>query len=389
MSEIVEQAKTFVKDLFSSQLNGALGYHNWDHTEFVYSEALELAEAAKLPEDERVDLALAALFHDTGFAKSYFDHEVNSKVIARDFLQSHGFDEARIELVLSAIDATKVPHQTTNRLGTLLQDADMATLSTETAVVKSEQLRKEMAFFENKHFTDAEWVKHNLEFYKESEYHTEEGKNKYEAGKEKNKEWLKVKNKQNKKADKSSLISSSRTAEMLFKTALRNHINLTRIADNKANIMLTLNALILTFALPLIYAEMDTAAQWYFLIPFFTLGGACVLSMINAALATKPGKAEGKFNPKDIQAGKGSLFFFGNFFNTPLTDYSKAMKQSLANPDNMDDSAIIDLYFLGKSVGRKFTLLRKCYSFFLVGITTSSVLFVIMYIIQLFTKGIG
>jgi len=384
MSEIVDQAKTFVKDLFSTQVNGALGYHNWEHTKFVYSEALDLAKSAKLTEDEKVNLALSALFHDTGFAKSYHDHEANSKLIAREFLQAHGFDDTRIELVLSTIDATKVPHQPADRLGALLQDADMATLSDDLALVRSEQLRKELAFFENKHFTDAEWIKHNLDFYKEVEYHTEEGKNKYEAGKEKNKDWLKGKNKQNKKADKSSLISSSRTAEMLFKTSLRNHINLTKIADNKANIMLSINALILTFALPLIYQQMDQTAHWYFLIPFFILGGTCVFSMINAALATQPGKSEGKFNPADIQAGKGSLFFFGNFFNTPLTDYSKAMKQSLANPDNMDDSAIIDLYFLGKSVGRKFKLLRRCYSFFLIGITSSAVLFVIMYIIRLF-----
>lgn len=387
MSEIVDQAKTYVKDLFSSQLNGALGYHNWDHTEFVFQEAVALAKAAQLPDSEKDILALSALFHDTGFAKSYFDHEANSKTIAREFLEKQGYEASRIAQVLETIDATRVPHQSTGRLGSLLQDADMATLSNELALVKSEHLRKELAFFENKHFTDAEWIKHNLEFYKEVEYHTPEGKSKYEEGKEKNKDWLKTKNKQNKKADKSSLISGSRTAEMLFKTSLRNHINLTKIADNKANIMLSINALILTFALPLIYQQMDSATHSFFLIPFFILGGTCVFSMINAALATQPGKSEGKFNPADIQAGKGSLFFFGNFFNTPLTDYSNAMKKSLVNPDNMDDSAIIDLYFLGKSVGRKFKLLRRCYSFFLVGITSSAIIFVIIYLIQLLQKG--
>lgn len=384
MSEIVNQAKTYVKDLFSTQLNGALGYHNWDHTEFVYNEALELAEAARLSQDEKEILALSALFHDTGFAKSYTDHEAGSKTIAREFLLKHGVEEERIDMILNNIDATRMPHQPAGRLGELLQDADLATLANDLALVKSEQLRKELASFENKQFTDAEWVKHNLDFYKEVEYHSPEGKLKYEPGKEKNKEWLKSKNKENKKGNKTSLISGNKAAEMLFKTSLRNHINLTKIADNKANIMLSINALILTFALPLLYQQMGTAnSSWYFMVPFFVLGGTCVLSMINAALATRPGKSLGKFNPADIQAGKGSLFFFGNFFNTPLNIYSPAMKQSLANPDNLDDSAIIDLYFLGKSVGRKFMLLRRCYSFFLIGITTSAVLFVIFYIIQL------
>jgi len=385
MSEIVDQAKTYVKELFSNQLNGALGYHDWGHTEFVYKQAKELAKVANLTEPEKEILTLSALFHDTGYLKSYAEHETNSKAIAREFLQTHGYDEGQIELVMANIDATRMPHQPTGRLGELLQDADLASLANDLAIEKSDHLRKELAYFENKHFTDAEWIKHSLDFYKEVNYHTPEGKTKYEEGKEKNKDLLKTKNKQNKKSDKTSLISSSRTAEMLFKTSLRNHINLTKIADNKANIMLSINALILTFGMPLIYQQMDASTPWYFLIPFFILGGTCVFSMINAALATQPGKSLGKFNLADIQAGKGSLFFFGNFFNTALSEYSPAMKQSLANPDNMDDSAIIDLYFLGKSVGRKFKLLRRCYSFFLVGISTSAIIFVIIYLIQLFS----
>lgn len=384
MSEIVDQAKTYVKELFSSQLNAELGYHNWDHTEFVYQEVLDLANAAQLPDNEKEILALSALFHDTGFVRSYQDHEANSKAIANDFLTALDYDPSAIAQILQNIDATQMPHKPTTKMGELLQDADLATLAHDLALTKSESLRKELALFEKKEYSDAEWIKHNLDFYKEVNYHTVEGRNKYDNGKEKVKDWLKTKHKQNKKGSKNSLISGSRTAEMLFKTSLRNHINLTKIADNKANIMLSINALILTFALPLIYQQMNTAEHWYFLIPFFILGGTCVFSIINAALATQPGKSVGKFNPADIEKGKGSLFFFGNFFETPLSDYSQAMKQSLVNPDNMDDSAIIDLYFLGKSVGRKFKLLRRCYSFFLIGITLSSSLFVIIYLLQLF-----
>lgn len=380
MAAILQEAKNYVKDLLTSQLNGTYWYHNWDHTEFVFEEAMALGETAGLSDAEKEILGLSALFHDTGFVKSYQDHVSNSKEIAKEYLRSRGFNEDQTAAVLENIEATRMPHPDSGKLGTLLQDADLAVLASEDAIPKSENLRKELAVFENKHFSDAEWVKHNLDFYKTAGYRSVEGKKKYEAEKEKIKDALKDKNKKSKKDDM-SLINSNRTAEMLFKTALRNHINLTQIADNKSNIMLSINALIVTFALPLMYEQMQSQ-HWYFLIPVFILGGTCLISIIYAALATRPGKVKGKFNLADIQAGKGSLFFFGNFFNTPLKEYVPAMKQALANAGNLDDSAIIDLYFLGKSVGLKFELLRKCYSFFLVGITLSSVLFGVVFIIQ-------
>ncbi|HNR06031.1 MAG TPA: DUF5706 domain-containing protein [Saprospiraceae bacterium] len=380
MAAILQEAKNYVKDLLTSQLNGTYWYHNWEHTEYVFEEAMALGESAGLSESEKEILGLSALFHDTGFVKAYQDHVSNSKVIAKEYLLSRGYGQEQTAGVLENIEATRMPHTGTGKLGALLQDADLALLASEDAIQKSENLRRELAVFENKHFSDAEWVKHNLDFYKAVVYQTAEGKRKYEAGKEKIRDILKEKNKKSKK-DESSLINSNRTAEMLFKTALRNHINLTQIADNKSNIMLSINALIVTFALPLMYEQMQSQ-QWYFLIPVFILGGTCLISIIYAALATRPGTVKGKFNLADIQAGKGSLFFFGNFFKTPLKDYIPAMKQALAKAENLDDSAIIDLYFLGKSVGLKFELLRKCYSFFLVGITLSSVLFGIVFIIQ-------
>jgi hypothetical protein len=71
------------------------------------------------------------------------------------------------------------------------------------------------------------------------------------------------------------------------------------------------------------------------------------------------------------------LFFFGNFYASSLDEYTSAMKKALSNVDRLDDSAILDLYFMGKSLGRKFELLRQCYAFFLAGIIIGSIIFVL------------
>ena len=58
--------------------------------------------------------------------------------------------------------------------------------------------------------------------------------------------------------DKSLTISNSKSAQMMFKTALRNHIDLSNLADNKANMMLSVNAGIITIAIPLGSTYVDT-----------------------------------------------------------------------------------------------------------------------------------
>ncbi|MEP7323839.1 MAG: Pycsar system effector family protein [Saprospiraceae bacterium] len=381
MTETIQRAEVYVKDLLTNKLPPNHYYHDWSHTKTVYKEAKALGLAAKLSPDEMEILLLSSLFHDTGFTVSYIDHETHSMEITKAYLASIGYPEDKSALVFSTIDATRMPHAFTDRLGSLLQDADLSSLAASDWEERADLLRKEQAAIENRTYTDEEWIRQNLDFYKETRYLTEEGKARYNDNKDVNQDALKKINKKLKKGDQKSLIDSSRTAELLFKTALRNHISLTQIADNKANIMLSINALILTFALPILLQKSKFLDNWYFVVPVTVIGGCCIISIIYAALATQPGKFKGKFVTDDLESGKGSLFFFGNFYASSLESYTRAMKKALVDVNRMDESAILDLYFLGKGLGRKFILLRRCYSFFLSGIIIGSAIFVIGFLI--------
>ena len=382
MSDIVPVASDYVKQLLNSSLSSSHYYHNWDHTREVWEEARDLGQAAQLPDDQLEILQLSALFHDTGFVKSYSDHETHSKTITQEYLKNQSYSDDKLQQILLTIEATRVPHRPADKIGSLLQDADLASLASPKWESYNINLRKERAALEQKEFTDLDWAQLNLEFYKNTVYQTLEGKTKYDEQKKNNRDALKDQSKLIKKQSNPSLINGNRTAELLFKTALRNHINLTQIADNKANIMLTVNAMILTFAMPILFQKASIRENWYFAGPFSIIGFCCIISIVYATLATQPGKFQGKFKADDMEAGKGSLFFFGNFFATSLDDYTAAMKKALANEDRLDDSAILDLYFMGKSLGRKFLLLRQCYSFFLFGIIIGSVLFGLGYLLS-------
>ncbi len=380
MSEIISAAKEHVKILLDENLGENIFYHNWDHTAEVYEEAIDLAKSAQLNDDQLEILSLAALFHDTGFIKTYEDHETHSQEIATDYLKKIQYPESKIKEVVECIAATKMPHPPVDKTAALLQDADLSNLSFPSWQEKSNLLKKEKEAMLNQDFTIEEWQKENLDFMKNVVYTTKEGKLKYDEKKKINRDNLKDQVKRQKKSNSDSLINGNRTAELLFKTALRNHISLTQIADNKANIMLSINALILGFTIPQLLNKKYIAGDWIFIVIAICIGFTCVVSMVFAALSTQPGKFNGKFDLKDIQAGKGSLFFFGNFFNSSLEDYTAAMKITLSRENNLDDSAILDLYYLGKSLGRKFNLLRLCYTCFLIGFVFTTGLFLVLYL---------
>ncbi len=178
-----------------------------------------------------------------------------------------------------------------------------------------------------------------------------------------------------------SLIQNSRSAQMMFKTALRNHLDLSTLADNKANIMLSVNALIITVVMPVTITYVG--GNYYYLIPLACLLLTCLSSMTYATLATRPIKMTG-YTPLDkIKQGQSNLFFFGNFYRMDLTEYEEGMNQVLADNDKLDGSILRDLYFLGRSLGTKYNQLRKCYNLFMLGIFGTVLVFAVCYVLSL------
>jgi hypothetical protein len=175
-----------------------------------------------------------------------------------------------------------------------------------------------------------------------------------------------------------SFIESSRSAQMMFKTALRNHIDLTNIADNKANIMLSINALIITIAMPLMAAQVREHPA--LLLPTMLLLLTCLLSIIFATLATRPVKTNGSVNLEFIGQKPTNLFFFGNFYKMNLPDYIEGLRKVSSSNEYLEEAIAADLFFLGKALGRKFNQLRICYAIFMVGITVTVLSFVLSYL---------
>lgn len=377
---IVAAAESFVIKLLQDQLSEDHQFHNLSHTLHVRKAAMEIAVREGITKAAMETLELAALFHDTGFTIGYQDHETASQEIATSFLRAREYPEARCAEVNAAIQATHLATAPSNLTEQILRDADMYHLGSEAYPDFLRALRHEWSVFLQQRYADAEWLRLNMEFLKKQVFFTPSAWLLFGLGREDNLNALKKKlRKLQKQAEKSpkpiARISDNRSAEMMFKTALRNHIDLSALADNKANMMLSVNALIITIVVPL---AADRLREIPALVPTLTiLLAACLSAMIFATLATRPIKMPGFTSIQMIQEKKSNLFFFGNFFKMDYEDYRKGVGLLLENPEFLEDAIQRDLFFLGKSLGRKYAFLRMCYGVFLGGIIAAVAVFAV------------
>jgi hypothetical protein len=375
--DILQLAQDYVKNLFDKKVDDRYTYHSYQHSINVLKAAERLGIEANLDDESILQLQLAALFHDSGFTDGPVNHERRGAAIARKFLETHDVDEEDINQVCRLVKATEKGWLPNDELEEIIRDADLSNLAEPLYLIESQALRDEWAFLSDEEMDDKTWHTMNYDFIKNHEYHSEAAQNLYNKAKKKN---LKSVKKKLKELDVPALsISTSKSAQTQFKTALRNHIDLSSIADNKANIMLSVNALIITVALPVI-ANM-AGENRVLIAPAVLLLIVCVTSMIYATLATRPIKMSGYSTLEDIKAKKSNLFFFGNFYKMPFDEYAEGINLVLADEKNLDNSITRDLFFLGKSLGAKYNRLRLCYSIFMYGIIVVVLAFCISFLL--------
>ncbi len=105
--------------------------------------------------------------------------------------------------------------------------------------------------------------------------------------------------------------SPERGIQTFYRTALRNHMKLSDIADTKANIMLSVNAIIISLVLSNLISKLDN--NNYLIIPtaIFVLFSA--ITMILAVIATRPNVTRGEFTKGRCGKTKRKPNFFREF----------------------------------------------------------------------------
>lgn len=383
---LVQKAGFFIENLFKDKLSPAFLYHNYKHTQEVVANADILANADNLNEEEKEILLVACWFHDSGYTEDIMLHEEKSCEIAEEFLKAEGVNEDFIRRVKELIMSTKICCKPDNRIENIIRDADSSHLASEDYFTYSDNLRKEWEETLGKNFSKKKWNLDNLRFFRFHQFNTDYAKQNWNPIKEKNlqkienmlQEQENIKKDKNKKEPKKEA-KADRSIDTMFRITLSNHTRLSDIADSKANILLSVNAIIISIALSTLLPKLGSEKNEYLVMPTFIMLLFSVITIIFAILSTKPKVTSGEFTKEDLKNRKVNLLFFGNFYKMNLDDYTPAVREMMEDRDYLYDSMIRDLYYLGVVLNRKYRLLSITYQIFMVGIIVSVIAFVFAF----------
>jgi putative nucleotidyltransferase with HDIG domain len=397
---ILSKVKEFVGKTFREKGSSDAFYHNFTHTAEVAKVAEEIANAIGVNEVDKEALQIAAWFHDIGHTEICDGHEDISIDLATKFLKENNYPPESIDKVVALINVTRMPRNPKNILEEIICDADLHHLGTNKYDEKSELFRNEIEALKHCKIQEDEWLKNNLKFLEQHKYFTNYAKERFET--QKNINYIKTEKKlkkvikkmedenksfsedtkKDKKKDKEreKEKDAGRSIETMFRNTVRTHVDFSSMADTKANIMISVNTLVLTIIVSIMVRKLDTNP--HLIIPTAMLTITCLVTLVYAILVTRPKVTRGMFTEEDIKEKKVNLLFFGNFHKMTLNDFTWGMKEMMKDKEFLYDNMIMDFYYLGQVLGQKYQKLRICYTFFMYGLIISVIAFAIAFIVS-------
>ncbi len=379
--ELLKEIEKYSSDFILKGPSKKFVYHNIEHTRRVAKNAEIIGNNENFTEDEMNILLTSAWFHDTGYVINYQGHEKESVAIAQKFLTGKDIEKSIIDVVLESIIATTIPQNPKNKIANALCDADMMHLGVENYIKIANKLRKEFKNFGNKKIKKSEFEKESILMFKNHSFHTNYCKGEITKIKNNNLKILEDRMSKRQLKKKSELVKSkkySRGVDSMFKLTARNQINLSSIADNKSNILISLNGIIISLGLVALTSKFQETPA--IILPTIIFIVFSLSTIILAILSTRPHISSGKFTRSDIKQRKVNMLFFGNFYNMELDEYEWAINEMI-NDDQYTYSAMAkDQYSLGKVLAKKYKLLRWAYNIFMVGLVVSVVSFLLVFL---------
>lgn len=389
-----ETEKYLVKEL-KEKLPESIMYHSEDHARRVVEAVDEIGKAEGLSEEELILAKISAWLHDIGFTVSHHDHELHSAEIAEAFLYEKGLEKKKIRQVLDAILSTRIPQEPKDQISEVLCDADMIHVTRDDYFEIANLMREEMGLIKKMNIDKAEFHRLSYIFFNQHKFHTNYGETVLDENKKKVMEELLQKldkqtakrekevKKLNKELEKLQVKLEqkkgySRGVESMFRLTARNQINLSAIADNKSNILITVNTLILTIVLTVLVSRFEEYPN--IVLPSLVFMGTSLTTIILAILSTRPNISSGKFTQHDIKDKSVNLLFFGNFYNMELEEYDWALREMMKEDDYLYSTMIKDQYALGKVLAKKYKLIRLSFNFFMYGLIATVIVFVLSFL---------
>lgn len=379
--EIVKKAESYVQDIFSNY-DEILPFHNLRHIEEVVEVAEEIGKASNLKDEELEILLLVSWFYFSGFPKEPKKYISNSKIYLEKFCDENGYTNKEKALTLLEEDQTSG----SSELARILHDSLISYKGRKRFFRKAELLRLERKSVFNQSYTEYDWEQRMFMMLVKCVFLTDAAKETYR------KRRIKNISKQRSRTNKAFKLTTrkqtgkefGRGIDTLYRANYNNQINLSSIADGKANMMISINTIILSVIVTLSGAGFTLSGTFLvdhlrFTVPVFILLIGSLISVVFAVISARPKVTNQELDMEMVEQNKSSLLFFGNYLQIPLQDYVGHLSELKESQQKLYDSMSVDMYFLGKVLQTKYKWLTWSYNAFMVALILCVVSFTFIF----------
>lgn len=172
-------------------------------------------------------------------------------------------------------------------------------------------------------------------------------------------------------------LGSSRGIETMFRSIYRVQMDLTGLADNKANMMISINGIIISIIIAAVAPKLDNN-PWLMLPTTILLLGT-MFSLVFSIMAAKPRINPGSLSLQDLRHSKGNLLFFANFAKLSENEFIEGMTGLMGERTALYESMMRDLHGLGSVLNKKFRLLQHAYLLFMIALVAGVVAYIAVF----------
>lgn len=156
----------------------------------------------------------------------------------------------------------------------------------------------------------------------------------------------------------------------MLRQTRNHHVQLSMMADLKANGLMTISAILMTFSAPFIIREQFR----YAVIALMT---SSLLTIVLATFAVMPGTPLRirKIAQPNVRHPKFNLLFFGSFVAMEYEQFEAAMEEVLNDQSKTYEVQVREIFTLGMFLGtKKYRYLRFAYLVFVSGLFISALM---------------
>ncbi|WP_276498117.1 Pycsar system effector family protein [Pontibacter litorisediminis] len=373
--DTLDRANLFVGHQLLGDGAGQAAGVTLQHTKTLVAIADAICRFCDFNEAETRLVLLAAWLHDVCCTESGELLDEHKRHHVTGFLADCGLSKAEILKLYHCIAATRYPQAPQDLLEEALCDAVSSFLAADDYVAKAEQ---EVLGSSSK-VNQYDWIDRHISLLKKHYFFTKYAKRAFSSGKENNLKLLKKKRKElgkenaeleelweENKSLKKSLRREreqkvSKGIETMFRTSMHSHLQLSVIADRKANMMISVNAIIASIMISSFFNRFESVP--HLLLPAILLTVVCLVTVILAILSTRP-NIKNSASPDN----KIDFLFFGDYLQLDPDTYRDGIRNIMRDHNLLYNSMADNIYLQGKVLSKKYHLLKLSYTVFAIGL---------------------